>query len=151
LAFKAGMQSFVSTPIEPETLRETLSQIFNQMSSRQKKVAIEAPKVKDFDREAALNRTMNDEELLKTMLDSALHSIQNEIALINSFLDKKDFDQIKQSAHKIKGIARNLSFERMAKIASDLEQAPSDSSQTIREYLQDMNEAFVQLKSVIVK
>lgn len=148
-AFESGMQAFVAKPIEPQVLRETLVSVFKKNAQKRTLVQPTKADLKDFDRESALSRTLNDEELLQTMVRSALTSIESELQTIQLSIDQQEFEQVKLLAHKIKGISRNLSFERLAKISADLEQSPTDDPTQMRIQLNMMEKAFQALQAVV--
>jgi signal transduction histidine kinase/CheY-like chemotaxis protein len=138
-----GMNDYISKPLPPEDLIDIVYKWMpnsplpvDETGSIEKKAGL-------FDRSALLQRIMNDEE----MMDSILDSFNNNIGEIEKKLEQsilaQNFTDIKLHAHSIKGASATVSAISTEKIAEDIEIA----SQT--EELVRIKKSFVMLQREI--
>ncbi len=118
--------------------------------SQRRKISEEAAKPADksiFDKEALLGKLMNDEELVKTIIDSFLKDIPNQIEILKDALKKEDTDTVKRQAHTIKGAAGNADCGALHNMAFKMEKAIDASNlRDVKTYLPELEEEFGLLK-----
>ncbi len=128
---KAGMDDYISKPIDPEQLRELVAKYGKNIqpaaeaetiSTGQKDGKGPADKGLPIDMEAALKRAMGDSAFLEELIVHFIENLPDEIKALNDALDRKDAPGIAKRAHTIKGSAANLSADGIAKAAFELEQ-----------------------------
>ncbi len=69
-----------------------------------------------------------DLEDVEMLVDMFLTDTKESIESVASAIESNDFEQMKNSAHGIKGSALNLMFEDIAKIALEIEQLAKTES-----------------------
>lgn len=74
-----------------------------------------------FDREAALARVGDDEELLAELVQIFLEDYPNNITAIEEALVVHDADRLERAAHTLKGSVANFGAEAVVKEAFELE------------------------------
>jgi two-component system sensor histidine kinase/response regulator len=123
----AGMDDYVSKPIKPQALLQTIER-WTKPSSRLKATLAEAsssqghPEEDDpLDLKDALGRCGGDEvflyQMLREFLDDALPALQT----LKMAIESQDHTTIESKAHSLKGAAANLSAQRTADLAHRLE------------------------------
>ena len=132
MCLEAGMDDYISKPIDPEKLREVIAKW-----SKKNGPAAEAHNIskvkKDgeahdsmglpIDMEAALRRAMGDSTFLEELIRQYTENLPNEIQALNDALARNDVQDVITRAHSTKGSAANLSADGIATAASELEQA----------------------------
>lgn len=138
----AGMNELITKPIEPPLLRDRLRHYL--YPERQENGAKDVKNRSNntvpsdelvFDHVAALTRFLYDQELLNSMLQKASTQLSETIELISEAISKKEFKEVSKLAHKMKGIARNMSFNRLAKEAHALEESSGNEKTNLKNIL----------------
>jgi|GEM_PF-1454251 len=147
-----GMNDLLTKPVEPLAISKTLSTYFKinnavDYSSIEEGLAkvADAPKNQIYDKTAVLNRFLFDEELISEMLQKAKTQILATKELLMTAIKEKDADQIEKTAHKIKGIAKNMSFVKLIETASILEAKSDESTNIIGELYENLDESINEL------
>lgn len=74
-----------------------------------------------FDREAALARIGDDEELLAELIRIFLEDYPNSLSLIDEAVAKQDPPKLEKAAHTLKGAVSNFGAQAVVKEAFELE------------------------------
>ncbi|HSF15867.1 MAG TPA: response regulator [Vicinamibacteria bacterium] len=74
-----------------------------------------------FDRDAALKRAQGDASLLSELVSGFLTDFPQDLAILASEIDKKQFSRIERLSHRLKGSLLTLAAERAAREALALE------------------------------
>jgi HPt (histidine-containing phosphotransfer) domain-containing protein len=82
-----------------------------------------APGAANFDHAGMMDRLMNDEDLIRTLLDGFLEDMPTQIGALQANLDAGSQSGVELKAHTIKGAASNVGGERLVQIATEIEQA----------------------------
>jgi HPt (histidine-containing phosphotransfer) domain-containing protein len=99
-----------------------------------------------FDREAALARVGDDEELLAELVKIFLDDYPNSLSTIDEAVAKLDSSLLEKAAHTLKGAVSNFGAEAVVKEAFDLErQARSGDLSRATESLQRLHNVLKQL------
>lgn len=80
-------------------------------------------KLKLFVPESLLSRLMDDEALVKEVLDACLPDLLNYLERFRKQLSEGDLDEARRSVHSIKGSAKNSDLRALASVASEIEDA----------------------------
>jgi CheY-like chemotaxis protein/HPt (histidine-containing phosphotransfer) domain-containing protein len=148
---EAGMNDYLTKPIEPGKLREMLAHwlgaskppspspeakqvdsspshdIETQSSepaiSARDEVHPEAPAPMVFDRSSLLSRVEGDEELFATMLQLTLEELPKNIASLATALQSHSTEEVILHAHSIKGGGGNMGAMALAACAAQMEAA----------------------------
>jgi CheY-like chemotaxis protein len=83
----------------------------------------EAPKLQTIDFDALYNRVMQDRELAIALLQKASANLEHDLGEIQSAIQRQDGEKIRQSAHRLKGAAGNLSALELHQVCKQLEAA----------------------------
>jgi HPt (histidine-containing phosphotransfer) domain-containing protein len=119
----AGMDAYLSKPIDPPAL-------FAMVESLDLPEVAPAPPrtTTTFDRPALLRRIGGDEALLSDLVTIFLEDCPGQMTAIRAALDSADIEQLRMSAHSLKGSAANLSGSAVAEAARALEHLGASGS-----------------------
>lgn len=127
----AGMDDYISKPVTAETL----SQVLQKWAFRSKKqeetpvaidIAVSASKPEKtvaavFDRVGLMDRLMDDEDLVQTVINGYLQTIPIRLSALESAINNQDAKVAEREVHTIKGIAANVGGEALRQISYELE------------------------------
>jgi len=134
---KAGMNGYVSKPVDPLALGKELEKWLPKDKDEGGQMNDESIKKKDemkgdegeifssqiFDSAALLNRLMDDEELVETIIAGFLDDMPKQITALKAFVKDGQADKAGAQAHKIKGAAGNVAGQALQEIAHEMEKA----------------------------
>jgi CheY-like chemotaxis protein/HPt (histidine-containing phosphotransfer) domain-containing protein len=127
----AGMNDYVSKPIEPIALAEALERWLPD-SSTIKKISA-APKSEPiatqaeegsplvFDKVALMQRLMGDEEMAHLIITCFLEDIPTQLKTLNQYIETNDLKGAVRQAHTIKGASANVGGEALRAAAYEIE------------------------------
>ncbi len=137
----AGMNDYVSKPVDPDLLLETLSRWITPQPEQLIMIphtkpepapdaaalpeALPGIQVRD-----ALKRTMGNQQLLVELLGDFRRTYSDAPEQIRQLLARADNTPARRLAHSVKGVAANLSMPQVFAAARDLEAAIQQSDQT---------------------
>jgi len=153
---QAGMDDYISKPIDPQKLLEVVQRWSEPCTSR-KAVPHEAdseershPEHAPIRLRTALNRFGGDEEFFKEMLREFLDSLPDSLTLLDKAAKTKDAKTVQRQAHKIKGTAMNLGAQGIADVALHLESAGRGADLTHAEkMIQDLRAELQHLEEYV--
>lgn len=155
----AGMDSFLTKPIEIERLREILDRFGlgdRALTSTGKQAAHQpqAAKTDDAPPPLALARlneiTDGDAEFARELIDTFLTSAQEQIQELHAALSKQDRAELARSAHKIKGACANIHALGMRDLSYKLEaESKTLSEAEASELLKNLETEFARLKEFV--
>ena len=135
----SGMNDYLSKPIEPQKLTDVLvkwlpvtqgdSTEDQDKAERQNSASVDVPEEGNgqvFDRNDFLERTMNDLELGKQVLEMFLETGSGLLSSLETAIEAKDGTEIMRLAHSLKGSSANVGAKRLAEIAFILEKTSQD-------------------------
>jgi len=127
---EAGMNAFLSKPIEPRSLADLLEDWLGDHKSGSNPGPGPGPdhtpetsQLPIFDREELLQRVMDDEALLTDVLRTFLEEIPERMEGLEQALAAQDLAAVQRQAHTIKGTSANLAAGRVQRAAEALETA----------------------------
>jgi len=104
-----------------------------------------------FDRGALLERCMNDDELVREVLNIFLDNVPQRIQELQAALDAEDAPAARMAAHTIKGMAANTSAEALRKLAGEMEAAARDEDLVaVQERMANLADIFENVRTVCV-
>ncbi len=139
----AGMDDYLSKPIQPDKLAKILEQWLNKPELAEELPALESeasgklgnggPIV--FDKNAFFARTLHDNDLAKELILRFLEDMPIQIEKLASAVGKGDFKLAGQTAHRIRGAAATMSAEAFGAIALAIESAGNLGDSSASEHL----------------
>ncbi|MBF0376343.1 MAG: transporter substrate-binding domain-containing protein [Desulfamplus sp.] len=143
--FDAGMNDYISKPIDPEVLLSVIRKQITGVESVQESVQNEATdKLAEiawsssfssdhpqhhsgltdvFDYQALLNRLGGNEAFLKEFIANIPEYLSSKIGELKTAIDSRDAAQIRFHAHAMKGIALNVSANIVVSVSQKIEAA----------------------------
>lgn len=127
-ARSVGMNDYLTKPLDVKKLGSCLK---NHLSGENntKSDSSEENNNSDstiFDRESLLEGLMDDEELLKSIVETGLNNVREMMSNFNKAVDQKCINDIKATAHSIKGAAANLRLKTISMISKQIESDTKD-------------------------
>jgi CheY-like chemotaxis protein/HPt (histidine-containing phosphotransfer) domain-containing protein len=129
LCLAAGMDGYVTKPIEPDELFKAIGQMVKS-SGASRRAESHAPRSPEpsppagtlpVDFDSLRKRCMGNRELAVKVLESFVSSIGTCVEDLSTTLGNPDMSGAAAAAHKLKGAAANLSAEQVRRLAADLE------------------------------
>jgi HPt (histidine-containing phosphotransfer) domain-containing protein len=117
---EAGMNDYLSKPIEPEQLRGTIEACLAG-ETRPLAVLAQASSQEIFDREDFRRRLDGDEELMQELLDLFLADTPGRLEDLAEAMGQDDWELLHRLAHTLKGSAANLGARQLSGVAAALE------------------------------
>ncbi|MFH1075920.1 MAG: response regulator [Pseudomonadota bacterium] len=125
----AGMNDYVSKPIDPVMLNRVISRwtAANTSDINHKKPKQDEPLERRrnlvFDKDSLLARLSGDENTLNHIMSVFLEDAPKQIHLLEEFIVKQDMDMIYRQAHTLKGAAANIGAAALQDAALKIEEA----------------------------
>ncbi|SHI92843.1 PAS domain S-box-containing protein [Desulfatibacillum alkenivorans DSM 16219] len=126
---EAGMDDYLSKPVEPGALIEMIHKWLPEKTEAEKIRPEKTPQAQMpkrhpvFDKKGLLDRLLNDEDLAREIVQAYIEDTPGKILELKGFAEKKDFTGISKCAHAIKGAASNVGAMAMMHIARETEMA----------------------------
>ena len=130
---KAGMNDYVSKPVDPMALANELEKWLPTQKAipRESNTKPEGKTSADsevvelivWDKATMLERLMDDEDLVRTIISGFIGDIPNQIEKLDQFLENGDIPGVDRQAHTIKGAASNVGGDALQEIAFAIEKA----------------------------
>ncbi len=114
----AGMDGYISKPIEPQRLFATVEHTTDQPAAASGPADLGGPSV---DQTAFLERLGGDVDLMTDIARLFMDDCPRRLAAIKAAVESRDAEAIRTSAHALKGAAGNISATRLFDAARTLE------------------------------
>jgi two-component system sensor histidine kinase/response regulator len=135
---EAGMDDYVAKPVHAAELLRVIQKFASPAPAAPVAAAspVDNNEVSVFDRQSALDRVSDEEELLNEVIQLFLSDAPNRMSEIRKSLEEGDPKRLEISAHSLKGAAGYVGAERMARQALKLEEAgrSANLSQALNEF-----------------
>jgi CheY-like chemotaxis protein/HPt (histidine-containing phosphotransfer) domain-containing protein len=125
---EAGMDDYLSKPVEPSRLAEMLELWLAKSREDPEILETVSPEGKPdgtsslvFDKSGFLDRTMNDPQLARLLLETFLSDMPKQLAILAETISEGSPKESGVHAHKIKGAAANMGGDELAGVASEME------------------------------
>lgn len=132
---ESGMNDYISKPISLQALIGLLErwQILPHKESDLEATSLETDSTANisivpvvFNRQALIERAMNDEELASKLIAIFIKDLPKQVVALKENVEKSDMDKIKWYAHYIKGSSANIGAMALSTVAADMEKAGND-------------------------
>jgi len=117
ICLHAGMDDYISKPIQPKDLREKLS--LKPIHTPPLKMESES----HFSTKQLEDRLMGDLEMVNMILNSFLEDIPIQMDLLSQSISSADWKTASRIAHTIKGASANVGADDFSQLASKIEQS----------------------------
>ncbi len=153
---KAGMDDYISKPIEPQELIDAIEKWTSSYS--QQEVIKEQVYIKNENQlsgvpiefESAINRFCGDRGFFEKMLTEFLDYVPKQIKKLDQAVKKGDIEAVDREAHSLKGLAAQLSVNGLADLSLNLELlGRTGNLASAKDELDKMRTEFQQLKEYI--
>lgn len=159
----AGMDDFISKPIDGDKLQKVLSQWLPEQTKNTRpegKIEQETVLSEDnidtqntvFDYAEMSARLMDDKDLIRIIVTTFISDMNTQIEILRTLVESEKYDKVTSQAHKIKGAASNVGGTAFSDIASNMEQAgKAGELEIIHQTLPEMENGFYLLKEAMEK
>jgi len=159
---EAGMNDYISKPVAPQALADTLDKWLPKEAAETKGPAIEkagdiasikpgkekAPTV--FDKASLMTLVMGDDDFALTVLKAFLSDIPVQIEALKGYLKAGNLPSAERHAHSIKGAAANVGGEALRAVAFEMEKAgKAGNREAIATRVPELERQFVLLRAEI--
>jgi len=144
--FEAGMDGFITKPIDLALLNRTLAKINSDTSIEE----VDNKPIKDkhdkndeirFNKSGAIEKLGDDIDLFKQFCGMFVDEIDDILEQLEFVIDKKDSDEIRKKAHYLKGSAAMIGLDRITELSAKLEFAGKENK------IEEIDEIFENLKN----
>ena len=170
LCQEVGMDDYLSKPVRPGDLAEKVAYWLDRMAGENGGTGVtlddapcdeppSLPIAKDdipekdrliFDRDAFLERIMNDEQLASTLIKAFVADIPEQLSLLESAVAENQIEKVMQQAHKIKGTTANLGAINVHLVAKDMESAAEEGCmEKVRASWPILQQEFTKLRIIL--
>jgi HPt (histidine-containing phosphotransfer) domain-containing protein len=166
-----GMNDYISKPVSPQVLAETLNNWLPQDTSARidqmpAKAQIHAPDDSDhlasataeitvvpvYDKPGMMARIGNDEDLASDLIKGFLDDIPKQILALRGYLETGDASSAERQAHTIKGASATLGGEALRAVAYEMEKAGSAGAlEAAKAHLPELETQFYRLKEAMTE
>ncbi len=131
----AGMDDYLSKPLRPEALDAVLARWLGAAGSLDAPEADPVEAASDALLDEARMRTFRDDypDIVDQLVDLFLQSTPPLLDELHAALDGDDVEELRRTAHKLKGSCQNVGATFMATLCRSLETAEGDARETLSE------------------
>lgn len=127
---EAGFSSIINKPFSPKLLLSTIDALFNdQEIPLQEKTETLKTSSKLFNLNSLQSFLNNDDEAVKSILISFIETTYNNLLLLENHIHANDFDKIKDTAHKMAPMFKQIETIEIAEILTNLESKDYSTSE----------------------
>jgi two-component system sensor histidine kinase/response regulator len=138
----AGMNDFIPKPVKFDKVLQVLQQWLP------KNEAHSEPETMIFDAVTMRQRLMNDDDLIRRVIETFSRDMELQIKLLKTAIADKDFVIVAAQAHTINGAAANVSGLSLSALASIIEDASkAEDLEKLLEMLPKIERDFILLKA----
>ena len=168
---EAGMNDYITKPVSPGALSNVLKKWLPKENGESKSRNDEKKMVKSkidqmgdhsslitrrlpviFDRAGLMARLMDDNNLVRMVVESFIEDIPRQIDLLKGYLETGDDSRIEHQAHTIKGASANVGGDRLQTVAHLMEKAAKAGDfNAVREHIPEMEAQFDTLRQAMAK
>jgi len=137
-----GFDGYLSKPIDQNKLYDILDQFLLPHKDIKKTTNI------PFDIEAKSKKTSIPVKFYQKLLDNYLNMIDDEIVILEQFIQNDEVPNIKIQAHKLKGVSINLALDKIFELFSSIEiKADIQNKKELESMIRTIKEDIKQIKA----
>ena len=149
-ALEAGMADFLPKPVKEKSLSRVLRNYRYLYSEK----IVENPEHKvpvHFNREQLFTILKKREFVMERIMTTGRQSLDRDGKRLKQAYDEKDKEQLRQAAHKLKGMAAGMRFEILRETAFELEKAAENNCEfkTLTRLYQAVEDEIITLKEML--
>jgi signal transduction histidine kinase/PleD family two-component response regulator len=152
---KAGMNDFITKPIEPakleKTLRKWLEKTVEPAEAFQSELLEKLPVLDNrvLDLDALMAKLYGDKNMVKLIMKTFIDDVKEQIVQLQLQIEKNQLDIAKSTAHKIKGASANVCAGKMSQTALILQNLlPRQQADQFKENALLLKEQFAEVVRV---
>ena len=148
---EAGFNAYLTKPIEPEKLLNTISSQVKNNSSIERKTPLKIVNINDPKNISLLEIEMleslfnmaKEENFMRNLIDGYLRDTSNNIEKLMLLVTNNEYQEIAELAHALDGSSRSIGAKRLSIIADRLfKQARSEQHNSIPELIDQLKNIF---------
>lgn len=148
---EAGFSTVIKKPFSPKTLLSTIQAIFNHQEIPFQEEEKTLKKTNELFAIDSLQSFLgNDNEAVKSVLTSFVETTSNNLSLLENYVDGNDFDKIKETAHKMAPMFKQIEATEIAEVLTNLE-SKDYSEKELRSILKGLDPKIKTLVKAIQK
>lgn len=150
---EAGMDDFLTKPIEQSALREVLEKHLTNLHPKSDYIPETNSQNTDelhFDRTKLMDSIGDNQIVFKELIEEAPRQFSGDIARLGNAITEKNMGNVKKAAHSIKGAALGMCFEPMAYKAKEIElSVVNDDVEKLNVQFSEIAHEWEQVQSII--
>ncbi len=151
----AGMNDYVSKPVNPAELWEVISKYASPICESQEDMGTRPSKAHEdgsiFDKDGFMNRIGGNPKLYAELSKVFFEDAEKQIATMRRHLQSADMDKLAYSAHTLKGASANFGAVAIQRTASLIEeQCPGRCLDMMEELISQIENQFAELKRLLL-
>lgn len=148
---EAGFSTVIKKPFSPKTLLSTIQAIFNHQEIPFQEEEKTLKKTNELFAIDSLQSFLgNDNEAVKSVLTSFVETTSNNLSLLENYVNGNDFDKIKETAHKMAPMFKQIEATEIAEVLTNLE-SKDYSEKELRSILKGLDPKIKTLVKAIQK
>jgi HPt (histidine-containing phosphotransfer) domain-containing protein len=136
----AGMDDFISKPIDKTQLFQVLKKYLYPKEKVAEKTTNSGAELVHFNREKLLHKMGDNREVVMEILAIARDEFPTYITGLRIAIEKNDQVEIKRASHTLKGSALNLEFIRLGELAHEIERSNNEQKEVRKLYKELVDE-----------
>jgi|GEM_PF-2253497 len=141
-AYVAGMDGYITKPIEARTLKNTLYKFLSISSDMNPTISVSptnpSTPISHFERDALIKRIGGELDLFHQLIAMSLIQYKEYASEMKEALTREDFIKLRQLAHKFKGSALTMSCNQLASLLAKIETCASDDGSAFEQLFAEM-------------
>ncbi len=155
----AGMDDFITKPVDPALLRKTLDKYLKRGRNcndaleigalTTERTIIKPDESISFDKDGLMEKADNDKALYAEFLEMSFSSSANYVEAFGRFITELNFKEIHKISHSLKGLAFTFGFNRLASMAAEIELNEEMDIDKIIKIHTDMKAEIINIENII--
>ncbi len=149
---KAGMDDYISKPVRPQSLAQTISKYLpdQDYGIKRKHTKTIRPETEIIDRQALKELLDGDEDLFKEIIEDFINDLPLQLKLLKEALAENNVGMVRQKAHTIKGSSSSIRAWAVHNLALTLENAAERENLTqVRAIVEKLENEVVYLLDIL--
>jgi signal transduction histidine kinase/DNA-binding response OmpR family regulator len=151
----AGMDCFLTKPIETKALQIILRQFLIRSDNQETEIQHETANnenIVHFDRNQLMENINHNQTLFIELIEMTPEQFSGDIALLKNSIYNNDIEKIRKAAHAIKGVSLGMCFNHLAELAKWIElDSEKDTPMKIKARFNELVAEWELIKEIIRK